>query len=266
MPRYFIDTNCLLGLTFFHDRWYRDVKPLYENNRLYISEAVLHEYCNRGDGDPPMPDNPSSEAITTDAEAGKYADIRTDLEQKLPDFDREIKRLTLEGLTIEGVIETVIDHFEIREQAEAQVEEFIRDYFEDRALVERQAKAAVRKLVDRILYTSEKNKDALLSELRLTDSHYHTMQETREDIEYATDGWIQEADFCILLDGIKLAQSAGVERMVTGDAGYLHAEEVTASRYGLALVWAENEFYTDDFTYSQKEAEAALRGPINQTD
>ena len=132
--------------------------------------------------------------------------------------------------------------------------------------MERQAKAAVRKLVDHILYTSEQNKDALLNELQIIDSHYHTMQDTREDIEYATDGWIHEADLCILLDGINLTQSEGVERMVTGDSGYLHAEEVTASRYGLALVWAENEFYTDDLTYSQKETEAALRGPTNQTD
>lgn len=266
MPRYFIDTNCLLGLTFFHDRWYTDVKPLYENNRLYISEAVLYEYCNRGDNDPPMPDDPSEEVITPEAEEGKYDDIRTDLKQKLPDFDREIKRLSMEGLTIEGVIEAVIDHFEIREQAESQVEDFIRDYFEERALVERQVKAAVRDLVDRILYTSEQNKETLLGELRLADSRYHTMQDTREDIEYATEGWIQESDFCILLDGINLAQSAGVDRMVTGDRGYLHAEEVTNHRYGLALVWAENEFYTDNLTYSQKETEATLQDPTSQPD
>jgi len=121
MPRYFVDTNCLLGMTFFHDRWYRDVKPLYENNRLYASEAVLWEYCNRGDGDPRMPEDPSETEITTDAEEGKYDDIRSDLKKKLPKFDREIKRLAIEGLTLEGVIEAVVDHFEIREQAEKQV-------------------------------------------------------------------------------------------------------------------------------------------------
>ena len=266
MPQYFVDTNCLLGLTFFHDRWHRDVKPLYENNRIYISEAVLYEYCNRGDGDPPLPDDPSAESITCEAEEGKYDDIRTDLEQKLPHFDREIKRLTREGLTTERVIEAAIDHFEIREQAEPQVEEFIEDYFDDRALVERQAKAAVRALIDRILYTSEQNKSALLGEVWLVDSQYHRMQDTREDIEYATDKWIQESDFCILLDGVSLAQSTRVDRMATGDGGYLHAEEVTAPRYGLSLVWAENEFYTDDLVYHRKEAEAALQGPTGQTD
>lgn len=133
-------------------------------------------------------------------------------------------------------------------------------------LVERQAKAAVRELIDRILYTSKQNKNALLGELRLIDSRYHTMQNIRENIEYATDGWVQESDFCILLDGISLAQSAGVNRMVTGDTGYLHAEEVTAHRYGLALVWAENEFYTDNLTYSRKESEAAFQDSRSQID
>jgi len=259
MPRYFIDTNCLVGLTFFHDRWYHDVKPLYENNRLYASEAVLYEYCNRDSGDPSMPDDPSNFDISRDAVAGKYSDIRDELEKKLPRFHREIRRLAMDGLTLEGVVDAVVDHFEIREQAEPQIEAFLEEYFEERALIERQVKTAVRDLVDRILYTSKENKESLLSQLTLVDSKYHEMEQTRETIEYETDGWIQEADFCILLDAVRLAQAGTLGKFVSGDSGLLHAEEVTVNRYDLSLIWAENEFYTDDLVYRQKESNAALK-------
>jgi len=54
--------------------------------------------------------------------------------------------------------------------------------------------------------------------------------------------------------------------MVTGDGGYLHAEEVTAKKYDLSLIWAENEFYSDDLVYRRKESEAALEGPTSDAE
>lgn len=249
MPRYFIDTCCLIGLTFFHDRWYRDVKPLYENNRLYASEAVLYEYCNRGEDDPYIPDNPGVVDITTDAAEGKYDAIRTELIEELPHFQRQVDRLQQEGLDLSTVVDAFIDHFSIREQAESQIREYFADYFAERALIARQVKRCARELVDRILYTSEQNKKTLLREVVIVESRYHEMEDTRETIEYETDQWIREPDFCLLLDAVRLAEDGVLSRLVTGDAGYLHAEAVTAERYGLALVWAGNEFYTDDLGY-----------------
>ncbi|WP_139203567.1 hypothetical protein [Halorientalis persicus] len=211
-----------------------------------------------------MPDDPSEFDISVDAVEGRYRQIRNDVEKKLPRFHRKVSRLAMDGLTIDGVVDAVIDHFEIRKQAEPQVAEFIEDYFEERALVERQVKAAVRDLVDRILYTSEENKGSLLSQMRIEKSQYHEMQKTREDIEYATDGWIQEEDFCILLDAVYLAKSGEVDKLVTGDGGYLHAENVMADRYDLSLIWAESEFYSDDLVYSEKESEDALKSHKQQ--
>ena len=139
----------------------------------------------------------------------------------------------MDGLTLEGVVDAVVDHFEFREQAEPQIEDFLEEYFEERALIERQVKTAVRELVDRILYTSKENKDLLLSYLTLVDSKYHEMEQTRETIEYETNGWIQEADFCISLDAIRLVQASTLSKFVSGNSGFLHAEEVTINRYDL---------------------------------
>lgn len=264
MPSYFVDTNCLVGITFFHDRWYRDVKPLYENNRLITSEAVLYEYCNRGSGDPPMPEDPSEADIQIESEEGKYRVIRNELKRKLPRFHTQIESLHPEELTLEKVIETIFDHFEIRDEAKPEVREFVEDYFENRALIPLQVNRGVQKLIDRILHTSEHNKQVLLDQATIEASRYHRMEKERKDIEYNTSGWIHEEDFCILLDAVWLAKRGEVGQLVTGDRGYLHVQEYTVDRYGLSLTWAGNEFYTDDLVYHEKENDAALHGALPQ--
>lgn len=207
-----------------------------------------------------MPTNPSETDISPDAEQGKYQDIRNELKTKLPRLHTQLDRLEPEEMTLERVMELIVDHFEIREEARPEIREFIEGYFEDRALIPLQVKRGVRTLISRLLHTSEHNKEALLSQAIIEKSRYHRMETEREDIEYNTNKWIQEEDFCILLDAVWLAKNGRLSNLVTGDRGYLHAQEYTTDRYGLSLIWANNEFYTDDLVYGAKENEAALLG------
>jgi len=254
MPRYFVDTNCIVGMTFFHDRWYREVQPLFEHNHVFTSDAEIWEYCVRRDGDPPMPEDPTTWEIKPNDDAGKYGEIRDELNEKLPKIHTKIDRLGSNGLTIDALADAVFEHFKIRDEAKPDVKAALEDYFEDRALIPFQAKRGVRELIDRILYTSEHNKQVLVEAMSIEESNYHQMDSEYVEICNNTDGYIQHSDLCIILDGIAAAQS----KLVTGDGGYLHAHHFVHQEWGLSIVWAEQEFYTDDLLFPEEE----ILGPV----
>jgi hypothetical protein len=257
MTRYFVETNMLAGLTYTHDRWHRDVKPLYQNNTLYTSEFVIYEYCNQRRQDPSIVSDPSKLSADPDAEDGKYRHIGKILEDRVPFFDKQIRRLQREGMTVEKVVDAFIDHFEIREQAEPQIRSYFQDYFSTRELTDRNARRAVQDLRDLILWAAERNKDILMEKVKIQKSAYDQMDTEREVIEEETglgEWGMSREDLQWVLDAIHVMQQGMLDRFVTGDKNDVAQFKHTLTKeFDIAVLYATEEFYSDDLVERPEE-------------
>ncbi|EMA29103.1 hypothetical protein [Haloarcula japonica] len=257
MTRYFVETNVLAGLTYSHDRWHRDVKPLYQNNTLYTSEFVVYEYCNQRRRDPSIVSDPSQLSTDVDAEDGKYQHIAKILEDRVPFFDKQIRQLQREGMTVEKVVDAFIDHFEIRKQAEPQIRSYFQDYFSTRELTDRNARRAVQDLRDLILWAAERNKDILMENVKIRESAYHEMDEEREVIEaeIGLGEWgMSREDLQWVLDAIYTMQRGVLDRFVTGDKNDVAQFKHTLTKeFDIAVLYATEEFYSDDLVERPEE-------------
>ena len=257
MTRYFIETNVLAGLTYTHDRWHREVKPLYQNNTLYTSEYVIYEYCNQRRHDPSIVSDPSKLSADPDAENGKYRHIGKILEDRIPFFDKQIRQLQREGMTVEKVVDAFIDHFEIREQAEPQIRSYFQDYFSTRELTDRNARRAVQDLRDLILWAAEKNKDILMEKVKIRRSAYDQMVAEREIIkeEIGLGEWgMSREDLQWVLDAIHVMQQGELDRFVTGDkSDVAYFKHTLTNEFGISVLYATKEFYSDDLVERPEE-------------
>jgi len=257
MTRYFVETNVLAGLTYTHDRWHRDVKPLYQNNTLYTSEYVIYEYCNQRRHDPSIVSDPSELSADPDAENGKYRHIGKILEDRIPFFDKQIRQLQREGMTVEKVVDAFIDHFEIREQAEPQIRSYFQDYFSTRELTDRNARRAVQDLRDLILWAAERNKDILMEKVKIRRSAYDQMVAEREIIEeeIGLGEWgMSREDLQWVLDAIHVMQQGELDRFVTGDkSDVAYFKHTLTNEFGISVLYATEEFYSDDLVERPEE-------------
>lgn len=240
---YFVETSALLGLTFFSDRWFRDVRPLPDRGHpLHTSELVLHEYCNADNDASLPPEDPEDLASDWNADAGKYRVIEDDLKRPLPEFFRHVRRLGRDDLTLEEAINAFIDHFGIREEAEPQIRSRFREHFENRAVTAQYINEFVHDLIDRILKVAKENRETLSTEVELHESSYHTADQTRRRWKEFPDHRIHEPDLSILVDATTVGGSTGVDYFVTGDSDLLAIQQVATEYFGLSIISMEDEF------------------------
>lgn len=268
---YFLDTSALAGLTFFSDRWFREVKPLYDaGHPLHTSQIVLYEYCNREfETDPKRPKDPSSIDIDWESSEGVYQKVGENLKKPLPEFFRRIRRLARDGITLEEAVDIFVNHFEIREEAVPQIRHRFEEYFEHRVVTGQYVNQCAQDLIDRILYAGEQNREALKERVEVHESRYH---ESDEDVqrwadfildggrldEQAADGGFQEsvdlsdpwrnvpeiiqADISILVDACVLCDEVGLDYLVTGDSDILAAQSIAEPNYGISVISIADEF------------------------
>jgi hypothetical protein len=257
MTRYFVETNVLAGLTYTHDRWHRDVKPLYQNNTLYTSEYVIYEFCNQSRQNPSVVNDPSKLSVDPDADDGKYRHLGKILEDRVPFFDKQIRQLQREGMTVEKVVDAFVDHFEIREQAEPQICSYFQDYFSTRELTDRNARRAVQDLRDLILWAAERNKSILMDKVKIRESVYDQMEVEREIIEeeIGIAEWeMSREDMQWVLDAIHMKQQGVLDRFVTCDKNDVaQFKNTLTTEFGISVLYATEEFYSDGLVERPEE-------------
>lgn len=245
MARYFVDTSCLIGMTFLHDSWYREAKELYDKgNEIVVSEFVLYEYCSRGDGDPSIVTDATTLGVEPDEEEGIYRSKREDLENVLPHFERHIDRLALNGLSLKKLVKSFVEHFDIREDDLPDVVAYFENYFEARKVSARNAKPCVKDLIDSILYVSEENKERILERADIVTSKYHEQTELRRKMnEIINPRNLPEEDLLVFLDALYLSQRGEIDMMVTGDKKHqLRLQEDLLDLFDLTLISIADEF------------------------
>jgi predicted nucleic acid-binding protein len=256
MTRYFVDTNILLSLTFHHDRWHHEAKPLHKHNRLYTSEVVIYEYCNIGRGDAPVVKDPADLRSDPRAEDGNYASILADLqeniENNIPFYHQQIDILRIDGLTFEKVVEAFIEQFEFRKQAEEYIWRFFEEYFSTRELTARTAKKAASKLNEDLRKRARQNKQELMDEVAIVESVYDEMTRAREQLEEFVGigpcrNQIPEDDLLWLLDAIHLCQEGVLTSLVTGDKkDVVKFQDEIQSLFDISVLYTIEEVYTDE--------------------
>lgn len=244
---YFLETSTLLGLTFYSDRWFSDIRPLYDSGHsLHTSKLVLYEYCNRrrhGENqDPVLPDDPETLTLDWESDDGKYRLIEKRLKRPLPEYFRQIRRLGRDDLVLEDAIEAFVDHFEIREQAEPRIRSKFRSHFEERAVTPRYVNNFVQSLIDDILATAQHNREAIGTRLELHDSTYHERDDSRQRWVDLPDQLMHEPDLSILIDATSISSEGAIQYLVTGDSDFLKMQDIGSSYYDFSIVSILDEF------------------------
>lgn len=254
---YFLDSSALLGLTFFTDRWFREAYPLYDDQRqLDISELVLREYCTyEKDSDlRKAPEDTSKINPDWNSEAGKFGDLEDGLKEPLSEYTRQIRRLDRSGMVLEDAIETFIDHFEIRKEAEPQIRTYFEEKFEERVVNARYVNRFSQELVDRVLYTAKKNKARLAEEVEIHDSRYDSAGGTKTRWRDLPDARVHEPDLSILVDATEVANRQKIDYFVTGDSDHLAVQEVGLSYFSLSIISIADTFYpTSGLPHAKKQ-------------
>lgn len=247
MPRgYFLETNTLLGLTFYSDRWFRDIRPIYDTEyEFYTSELVLYEYCNSEHSFTFPPSNPQNQTLSWDTERGRFRKITNDLKRPLSTFTREIRGLSDESLTLTRVMEEFIDQFSIRKEAEPQIREKFESHFENRELTTRYVNKFVGELIDDILSTAKKNKQSLKERVKVQPSVYHKVREMRRKWQDLPGDVIHEPDQSILVDATNVINNNGANHLVTGDSDILQLQKIANEYYNFTIVSMTDQLIRD---------------------
>jgi len=246
MARYFVDTSCLVGMSFLHDSWYRDAKLLYdEGNDIVLTEFVFYEYCNRDrENDPSIVGDPTTLDVTHDGREGVFGKKYEELENILPHFERHIDQLAIDGLTMNKLVKSFIEHFDIRDDDIPAVVAYFENYFESRELIAANAKPCVKDLIDSILYVAQKNKQRILDAADVLPSVYHEQDEIRRQIGDIINPWnLPDEDRDVIVDAIHLSNRGEIDMMVTGDKKHqLRLQEDIGDLFDLKIISIADKF------------------------
>jgi hypothetical protein len=264
---YFLDTNAIVGLVFLSDRWFSEIRPIYQKrHQIHITDIVLYEYCNRNyNTQGNIPDSSSITDIDWNVTGGVYRMVEKQLKKSLSSYFREVREVARDGLTLGKVKELFISEFEIREQARRQVESYFDEYFEQNVLSEHYVCSCAQDLVDHILNTAQKNHEQLEKTVLLHQSTYMGADTdllricnalpdafTKKDIsneEYTDydDPWkivdySVKGDLAILIDAIHLDSKIGLRSLISGDSDILRAQEFVNNYYDVSVLSISDEF------------------------
>lgn len=235
--RYFLDTNCLLGLTFAQDVWNPDAKRLFAaDDSLYTGETVLYEYCNRTDSN-----SRSGASIDWQSEDGVYGRIRADLRMAKLLTDQRLQTYREGELTPGLVAEEFIEQFDIQDEAKHRIERYFESKL-DEPVARRDARDAVRNVCDTILERSRKVKDRLEARLHLTPVRDSSYPRLRNQISR----YIHESDAKVLCDAYYLQEQGVLERVVTADKGIYENRERLRSILGVRVLFLKDTFANED--------------------
>ena len=239
MSRYYVDTNVLLGFTFLQNRWREHTERLLNSdNTVYTSCSVLYEYCtkrpnlSRGSAD-----------ISWEKNDGKIDDEKMRLRRDIRQCTFELDILDEDQITPDKVSEILIQEHDV----ETQVDGRIRAYFDatlNQDCSRQEAKAALRKLQNRITTAANNRKDELSNLVKYvpvgSNRHPEISARLAREITYGREN--DHPDARVLSDAYSLKENSIVSQVVTGDKAdiYKNREEINAIT-GLNVQYLKDE-------------------------
>jgi hypothetical protein len=125
--RYYLDTNCLTGYTFFQDWWHSDANRLFDSdNDLYIGDTVLLEYCNRPVTDDYVEYEWDRSELSWNEDKGNFKSKMAELRDSLFLFEDAI--FDRDDLDLDTAVDLFVDAYHIKSSSKPA----IRRYFEEK--------------------------------------------------------------------------------------------------------------------------------------
>jgi len=228
--RYYLDTNCLTGYTFFQDWWHSDANRLFDSdNELYIGDTVLFEYCNR----PVTVDDIEYEwersELSWNEDKGNFKSKMAELRDSRFLFEDAI--FDRNDLDLETAVDLFVDAYHIKPSSKPT----IRLYFEEKLdqldleVTVENVRKIQKLLVEDLQDYAWERKDELRKRVNLgperddiPDSRVSTLHRTLSD----------DMDIEVVCDASYMCDEGLLTRMVTGDKGdSLRDEDGDVVRY-----------------------------------
>lgn len=225
MPRYFLDTGAVVGLTFLHDLWFDEARRLFATeNSLYISRPVLYEYCNSTD------DNLlTNTEVDWDSEEGLFGAKLSNVRAAQVNLDLKLQSSDDEELDIESLVEDFIDASGVKENVdEASIDAYIRPNlrrFLEHEIGDREVTREVaREAMDTLCDTIQTNARDTREEIRGRVTEYDIPSDERDQFKSRlqfVDGYV---DTVILSDVAWLNQEGILSKIITSDNSHMYGE------------------------------------------
>lgn len=244
MSRYFLDTGVLVGLTFLHDLWHDDADRLFDtDNSLYISRAVLYEYCNSTES------NLLEESdIDWHSEKGLFGDKIAKVRAAQMNLDLRLRNYDDEELDLETLVDAFIEEAGIKGRIYPPrlIDEYIRPnlrgYLEEEINDREVTSAVAREAMDALCDTVQsKARDARAKiRERVTET-----PEREDDAEimhrlHFVDGYV---DRVVLCDASYMEDNNRLDKIITSDKSHLYGNrEQIRAILGVRVLYIKDEF------------------------
>lgn len=228
--RYYLDTNCLTGYTFFQDWWHSDAKRLFESdNELYIGDTVLFEYCNRPVTDDDVEYEWDRSELSWNEDKGNFKSKMVELRDSRFLFEDAI--FDRDDLDLNTAVELFVDAYHIKPASKPAIHRYFEEKLDqlDLDVTVENIRKIQKLLVEDLQGYAWEKKDELRKRVNLgpergdiPESRIATLERTLSD----------DMDIEVVCDASYMCDDTLLERMVTGDKGNaLRDEDGKVVRY-----------------------------------
>lgn len=242
--RYFLDTNCLLGVTFLQDRWYPEAKRLFQtDNTLYTGRTAVYEYCCSTETN-----HRQTAEVEWGKEDGRFGEKQAELRLNQSKFDKKMQMYGDDELTVETVLQEFVDLFEMRVREEEEVKPRMRKYFEaffdkEGEVTRRTARTAVRDLKDVLLARSFKHKAMVEASVHLEPIRTEDYPDLKESMRKYPVSIDNNSDIDMMCDAYFLQERGMLEKVITGDFVDIYSNrDWFRDNMNLTVMWLMDTF------------------------
>lgn len=243
MRELFVDTNVLLGLTFYSDLWFRKARPAYENgHEIHTSDLVVYEYCCSPQPFSKPPSDPEELNIDWSCEQGLVGRIQDRLSQPYREYRGTIRHCSDDQLTLEYALEEFIEIFKIREEAHPQIRYQFEEEFNNKAVTRQYINEFVSELIDKILHAAEVMKQKLALRVQTHESEYHIGDEEKQTWKDLPSNPPDEPDLSIIIDATRVIEKHSVDTVLSGDSDILALQKIANEYFDFSILSMADEY------------------------
>lgn len=228
--RYYLDTNCLIGYTFFNDWWNSDARRLFDSdNELYIGDTVLFEYCNRPVTEHGIEYTWERSELSWTEEKGNFKSKLAELRDSR--FLFEDKLFDRDDLDIDTAVKIFVDTYNIKDESEPAIYRYFEQKLDqlDLNVTVENVRKIQKMLVEDLQRYARERKEELRKRVNLgpvrgdiPSTCVSTIKRTLSD----------DMDVEVVCDASYMCDVGLLERVVTGDKGNaLRDEDGKVVRY-----------------------------------
>lgn len=245
MARYFLDTGVLVGLTFLHDLWHDEAERLFDtDNSLYLSRAVVYEYCNSTD---------SNRLVDADidwqTEEGLFGDKIAKVRAAQMNLNLRLRNYDDEGLDLETLVDAFIEETGIEdkiypprlidEYIRPNIREYLVDEVGDREITCAVAREAMEGLCDTVQDEARDARENIQERVTEGPSRGYDGKECRNRLDFV-DGYV---DKTVLCDAGRLEDRDILDKVVTSDKSHIYGNrDRIEAVLGVRVLYIKDEF------------------------